>query len=1248
MTVCTAAGFIHLGWLGCYGDRYMCGLLVATSEYKSKDSVTEKELSHHGSNPKNNSQVVSVLGRQSSTQEEAFTEEKTKIEMAVLFADIISTSRSDSKGEETTDGDIQVVTELWEEDSNKNNITRKSHSNRIINKHSNTSKDNAQDAQDYEEGRNKGETIGQEVGVGGGERGERREQEGSGKGKEESEGYEQNIEGKEQSSVDGRKERDKRKQKVQSCEGIEEREGSSVGRDEDKAHEERGVSDGGHAGEKEKNIQKPAKHDGGEKMGTASRGHAGVVGARGSIREKIGKVEATGDGEDVREKEKHARKGWTDWFVEGKTVDVIVSPVLTWSPQPTPDTFPPPEQGTHGNLTLQLHAGSETLIIDLHPTRDLLAATYRDPVVGTTKGGGPAVCEYQGDVRGLDGSWVALSLCPVIRGMVVGGAGAVWVEPGSGSRTVGDPHRVYTPDLRHGVHQACGVSEEDIHSDIHSNFLQAVKHNRVRRWGLQGGTSAWNTKTTRFVELVLVADNSFHKAHGDKATSRCKSIVNVVNAVYRQLGVVVVLTHLEIWKSSDKMNVTNISGVTLDNFSKYRRKFITDHPDIPNDNMQFLTVVDFEENTVGKAPINGICSYNSSVGVVQDNPSYPGVVSTAWTVAHELGHNLGLNHDTDSECPSKQCIMMPETGGRHADVLWSKRSELNLTQNIESFAFDCLRNEPLSLVGGCGDGVLGDGEECDCGPAHFCKDHLCCNPETCKLIHNATCGTGSCCDLKTCKPKVASALCREARSECDIPEYCVGGSEFCPPDLSVSDGTYCDESKGHCYGGWCGSRDQRCQSVWGESGQSADPKSCYSHYNVMGKPFGNCGRSYSDPTKYHPCEKEDAMCGTLHCELDGSDVKLKFPNVIWMDITGKGTCYVVIASFSYATSHWLVPDGAPCGSGKYCVEQRCVSTPVSGWLIGFWIFVVVSIILVFLFWDHIRWWWEHRGRTCLSPHIPPCAACMDACCCPCMTRINRMLASVLPSIGPVCKDTKQQPKPPVSEANGTVTMHHDQTVGLDATTEPWGDNWPKDDVVIHVPNKITNSFNLHHPPANGIIANEQPLPFSNSLLNSCDSWPIADRNSADSSSDRLSQLSESHSEKGLLDHSKPGEIERYRDVSFPSDTSPRLQPIRRAPAPPTKGLQDTEEREQADETETDLETERYEDAGEVNFRKETVIPDQGHLQRPMIPPRPQELLPRQEQLPATPEIPPRPEIVLPLRPDVVLPSRQKPDVPPRP
>lgn len=60
----------------------------------------------------------------------------------------------------------------------------------------------------------------------------------------------------------------------------------------------------------------------------------------------------------------------TDWFVEGKAVDVMVSPVLSWTSQSSPPkSMPPPAQGMPGNLTLVLRAGKKALTIDLHPTR---------------------------------------------------------------------------------------------------------------------------------------------------------------------------------------------------------------------------------------------------------------------------------------------------------------------------------------------------------------------------------------------------------------------------------------------------------------------------------------------------------------------------------------------------------------------------------------------------------------------------------------------------------------------------------------------------------------------------------------------------------------------------------------------------------------------------------------------------------------------------------------------------------------
>lgn len=47
----------------------------------------------------------------------------------------------------------------------------------------------------------------------------------------------------------------------------------------------------------------------------------------------------------------------------------------------------------------------------------------------------------------------------------------------------------------------------------------------------------------------------------------------------------------------------------------------------------------------------------------------------------------------------------------------------------------------------CGNGRLDEGEECDCGTIAECQNsNQCCDPYTCRLIKEAQCASGECCD----------------------------------------------------------------------------------------------------------------------------------------------------------------------------------------------------------------------------------------------------------------------------------------------------------------------------------------------------------------------------------------------------------------------------------------------------------------------------------------------------------------------
>lgn len=64
--------------------------------------------------------------------------------------------------------------------------------------------------------------------------------------------------------------------------------------------------------------------------------------------------------------------------------------------------------------------------------------------------------------------------------------------------------------------------------------------------------------------------------------------------------------------------------------------------------------------TAGKAPIATICDRKYSGGIAHDSHTSP--VHVANIIAHEIGHNLGLNHDHVKQCACSdhsqgKCIM---------------------------------------------------------------------------------------------------------------------------------------------------------------------------------------------------------------------------------------------------------------------------------------------------------------------------------------------------------------------------------------------------------------------------------------------------------------------------------------------------------------------------------------------------------------------------------------------------------------
>ncbi|CAI5661573.1 unnamed protein product [Oreochromis niloticus] len=417
---------------------------------------------------------------------------------------------------------------------------------------------------------------------------------------------------------------------------------------------------------------------------------------------------------------------------------------------------------------------------------------------------------------------------------------------------------------------------------------------------------------------------------------RMLDVANQVDWFYRPLNVRVALTGLEIWSDRDKIRVEKSPTDTLNNFLEWRTRDLL--PRLRHDNAQLVMGGSFDGTTVGMASQSSMCSRDRSGGVNVDH--LVSVLGVASTVAHELGHNLGMSHDTaERHCSCQNeprlggCIMEPSTGFMPGQQ-FSSCSAADLSVSLLHGGGMCLFNvpQPEHLLGGprCGNLYVEKGEACDCGLLEECEDP-CCNASTCQLVPGAQCSSdGICC--QDCKLRAAGSVCREPLGECDLPEYCTGSSPYCPPNVFLQNGEPCEEGASYCYGGVCASMHSQCQTLWGPNATSA-PAVCFSSVNKKGNKYGNCGQLTNG--SYIPCRNSDVHCGRIQCQggrdrpLLGTNAEILTTRVHFnnSDLVCRGTFFHLGDDVSDPAT---VAHGTACSHGKACLNQKCQDVSVFG------------------------------------------------------------------------------------------------------------------------------------------------------------------------------------------------------------------------------------------------------------------------------------------------------------------------------
>ncbi|VVC31963.1 Hypothetical protein CINCED_3A014758 [Cinara cedri] len=583
----------------------------------------------------------------------------------------------------------------------------------------------------------------------------------------------------------------------------------------------------------------------------------------------------------------------------------------------------------HG-ITLKFADKRKEYVIDLGLNKDLIPVNYfekhqkndDDYVVNRPKFNEMEFCYYNGKLRGLPDSWAAISTCDGISGMFFDGNSFHYienVEQNSGNKS----HVLYSHEDLNTNH-TCGFHSTPLdHLPRENNHLHAKRSTRSIKGPFK------QNDNSRFIELVIVVDQGEYKSLDNnisKVYQHTKDIANIINSLYMPLNIYIALVGVVVWTNRNEIVIDPNGDVTLTNFLRYRRERLA--KDHPNDNAQLLTQIQFENGIVGKALKGPICTYEFSGGVSSDHSPVTGLVAT--TIAHEMGHNLGMEHDTaDCECSNERCVMAPSSGSQ-SPTHWSSCSMEYLALAFEHGMDYCLRNKPEKLFDSpvCGNSFVEDGEQCDCGIKDVCNNP-CCNPETCMLYMNASCATGQCCDLNTCNFKSSGVECRSTAHECDLPEYCSGDSEYCPENVFKIDGTVCENNRAFCFEGSCRTHTDQCRLLWGPTGESS-AKECYK-MNTRGSQQGNCGYNRVN-NSYVKCVNDNVNCGMLHCKHKNERLEFGMETVSIVShtfINNEGLmipCRTIIVDLGLSDiDPGLTPNGAKCGDDKMCVDQKCIA-----------------------------------------------------------------------------------------------------------------------------------------------------------------------------------------------------------------------------------------------------------------------------------------------------------------------------------